>query len=331
MGKGNPKSHGSRSHAEVPRSAYSRKKIRQDKFDGRRFFSQGLSETCDDNVQRNLKSIPFVLAMWDMQQCDPLKCSGRKLARMGFVETLTLHKRFNGLILTPEGKQCVSPQDKELVSSYGIAVVDCSWAKLENTPFGSMKGNHPRLLPYLVAVNPINYGRPCKLSCVEAFAATLYITGFKEIGEILLKKFKWGPNFFELNEELLDAYANCDCSADVIKSQNTYLKKIEQIKRERDDIDMFDTSLENFNPNRGINKPYLTDSNIEDSSVDESDSNEGDYDDDDGDCSEEEEVKRKQSGNDEEQSSEKENIGSHTISLSDKVACLSLKEALHKC
>lgn len=60
--------------------------------------------------------------------------------------------------------------------------------------------------------------------------------GFKEIGEILLKKFKWGPNFFKLNEELLDAYANCDCSADVIKSQNAYLKKNEQIKRERDDI-----------------------------------------------------------------------------------------------
>ncbi|XP_017756808.1 PREDICTED: ribosome biogenesis protein TSR3 homolog [Eufriesea mexicana] len=175
----------------------------------------------------------FPIAMWDLEHCDPKKCSGRKLVRHGLVKILRLGARFSGLVLTPIGQKCVSPTDRDIVQNYGCAVVDCSWARLEDTPFSRMRTPNPRLLPFLVAANPINYGKPCQLSCVEAIAATLIITGFPEEAKFYLGKFSWGHSFLKLNDELLKKYSLCTSAEEIISTQEKFLIDAKEEKLNR--------------------------------------------------------------------------------------------------
>lgn len=129
--------------------------------------------------------------------------------------------------------QLVCSTDREIVREYGCAVVDCSWARLSETPFHKMRSPNPRLLPFLVAANPINYGKPCELSCVEAIAAALIITGFRDEAMLYLGKFSWGHSFVELNAELLDKYALCKDMVEMIAVQDKFLEDARQERLNR--------------------------------------------------------------------------------------------------
>lgn len=164
------------------------------------------------------------LAMWDLGQCDAKRCTGRKLARMNMVRELRLGQRFPGVVLSPHGQSVVSAKDESILRTHGVAVVDCSWAQLEHVPFHKMHGHTVRLLPWLLAANPVNYGKPSKLSCAEALAAALYIAGHPSDAHAVLDKFNWGHAFVELNQELLDAYASCNDGAEIVAVQRRFLE-----------------------------------------------------------------------------------------------------------
>jgi pre-rRNA-processing protein TSR3 len=75
----------------------------------------------------------------------------------------------------------------------------------------------------LIAGNPVNFGKPTKLSTLEALTAALFIAGFREQASELLAMYKWGHTFLELNQEMLEIYASAKDSAEVVELQKQFI------------------------------------------------------------------------------------------------------------
>ena len=166
---------------------------------------------------------PRVL-IYHADQCDPKKCTGIRLSRMNKGTILKNMKRIpsRGVVLNPVSKVAFSRADRDSILSAGLIGLDCSWKQAEAIFANSTLGAQ-RALPYLLAANPINTYKPIKLSTAEAIAAALYIVGFKELAEDIMSVFKWGPSFITLNQEPLDAYAECATSTEVVQVQSEYM------------------------------------------------------------------------------------------------------------
>lgn len=122
----------------------------------------------------------------------------------------------------------MSPADRDLLEQYGAAVVECSWVRVQEIPWSRIGGKCERLLPYLVAANPVNYGKPWRLNCVEALAACFVICGHLDWAEIALQHFPYGGPFLEINSQLLKRYAACENEEGVKKAEEAWLAKLEK-------------------------------------------------------------------------------------------------------
>jgi pre-rRNA-processing protein TSR3 len=153
--------------------------------------------------------------------CDPRKCSVKRLERAGKVRLIPRLRQIpkNSLLLDPTADQAISPSDRDIIRS--ITVLDCSWAILDTSAVRSWRIR--RALPFLLAANPVNFGKPFKLSSVEAYAAALFILGEPEQASDALSVLSWGHRFLEVNDEPLKAYAAATDSTSVIAIMHEFM------------------------------------------------------------------------------------------------------------
>lgn len=192
------------------------------------------SDKENENESENEQHAPrpakpaFKAACWDLGHCDAKRCSGKRLMRLGMMRELHVGQKFAGVVVSPKARKILSPQDKDVLEQYGAAVVEASWKRIEEVPFGRIGGKTERLLPYLVAANPTNYGKPWRLNCVEALAACYFICGHEEWAEEILSTFSYGRAFLDINAALFKRYAACEDEDQIKEAEKKWLEKIEK-------------------------------------------------------------------------------------------------------
>lgn len=161
------------------------------------------------------------------RQDDPRKCTAARLLRAGEIKLARSIAKIprGAVVLDPEAEKAVSREDLDAAIKHGVLVVDCSWNRLDRFPKVKAGLRH-RALPFLVAANPVNFGKPQRLSSAEAAAATVYILGEREQAERMMALFRWGDTFIQINRELLDGYCAASSSLEVVSFQDAALRSI---------------------------------------------------------------------------------------------------------
>jgi pre-rRNA-processing protein TSR3 len=139
------------------------------------------------------------LYIYKLDDDDPRKCTAKKMKKFNLATLVTRMDELprGGILLDPYAEKAISIEDRETIDVHGLVAIDCSWENAEEVfrKAVSRKSLVSRALPFLVAVNPVNYGKPFRLSTIEAFAGALYITGWPDRSEELLGLYNWGKSF----------------------------------------------------------------------------------------------------------------------------------------
>lgn len=168
------------------------------------------------------------LVIYHANEDDPKKCTAKKLHRFGFA---TLQKNirkvpYHAILLNPFAEKSLSREDTLVARKHGLLALDCSWATAEHSFKVLKTKTTSRALPFLLAANPVNYGKPFQLSTLEALAAALYILGEIEHAKKIIRIYTWGPHFLELNREPLEDYRQARNSTEIILLMKKYVEPL---------------------------------------------------------------------------------------------------------
>ncbi len=171
-----------------------------------------------DNVD---DMIPRIF-IYHAKQCCPKVCTASKLKRFGLATVFYHPKEVprNSIVLTPLSDTVLSKEDRRYLKN-GLVALDLSWKRIDKKP--DLKNPIiSRILPLLVASNPVNYGKVSRLTTAEALASALYILGYRNVSEEMLSKFKWGRTFFDLNREILEEYSKAESRSEMLEIQRMF-------------------------------------------------------------------------------------------------------------
>ena len=168
---------------------------------------------------------PVRLVVYHADEDDPKKCTAKKLHRFGHVVLEKSRRRlpYHAVLLNPFAEKSLSREDLQDAKDHGLVALDCSWKTAEQS-FQSLETTMvSRALPFLLAANPVNYGKAYQLSTLEAFAAALYILGEVAHAKEIVGIYTWGHRFLELNKEPLEEYRQASTSAEVVRRMKQYI------------------------------------------------------------------------------------------------------------